>query len=66
MIFLYRFKIIAFFHPRELEKTVSIFLVHFFVGKFKMAVTGHRKSYNRNIFGNKRYRNLNSESFYMF
>ena len=30
-----------------------------------MAATGH-KSYNRNIFGNKRYRNLDSESFYCY
>ena len=31
-----------------------------------MAATGHRKSDNLYIFGNKRYRNLNSKSFYMF
>ena len=65
--FSYRFKIIVFFctyiDPRDLDKTVSILFVHFFVGKLKMAATGHQKWYNRYIFGDKQYRNLNSESF---
>ena len=30
-----------------------------------MAATGHRKSYNRYIFGNKRYRNLNSVGVFL-
>ena len=38
-----------------MKKNISILFVHFIVGKFKMAATGHRKSYNRYIFGNNRY-----------
>ena len=45
---------------------ISNVFVHHFVGKFKMAATGHRKSYNRYILGNKWYKNLTLESFYMF